>query len=141
MKLKDMAAKLIEVQEKHENGEYGFELIGIRFEDKQRAIGEVLPDSKYNDGRLDERDFPEYGDEGYEDLPDAGGACAWTIEQALEDIKDISERRSEDDAAEESFFARHCYIVAGNNEGFEIDHVRDEGEIVIENAEVLEQLF
>lgn len=138
MKMIDFIEKLKKYAEMEENGELDYYYVGVRFEDKQREIGEILPPSKFNDGREDERDFPDYNDARYENLPDAGGASAWRLEHALEEALNIY---TEGSLVKNEYGARHCYIVVGDYEGHNIDHVRDYGEIVIEDAKVLEQLF
>lgn len=141
MKLKQLLNKLKEVEYQIEESEIEYDAVGIRYEDKQREIGEVLPPSKYNDDREDEREFPRYDNDGYEELPEAAGSCAWYIDKAIEDVESLIRRRGEDAPANMSFLSDHCYIIVGDRVGFNIDHVLDDGEIVIEDAEVLEQLF
>ena len=53
-----------------------YEYVGVRFEDKVREISDVCECSKHNPDREDERDFPVYGSEEYEDLPELNGASA-----------------------------------------------------------------
>lgn len=138
MKMIDFIERLKKILEMEESGELDYYYVGVRFEDKQREIGEELPPSKYNDDREDERDFPDFNDEGYEDLPDAGGASAWGVEHALEEALSIY---TEGSLVSSNYGAKHCYIIVGDYEGHNLDHVLDHGEVVIKDAKVFEQLF
>lgn len=137
MKIKQLIEKLEHYIALEEEGELEYELIGVRFEDKKRAIGEILEPSKFNDDREDEREFPEYGSEEYENLPDAGGASAWTLEEVLNGAKG----KKQDRLVKDYYMTDHCYIIVGDKEGFNIDHVLDYGEIVIKDAKVLEIIY
>lgn len=100
--------------------------IGIRFEDKEREIGEICECSRHNIDREDERDFPEYGTPEYEELFELDGTSAYN----LETYRDY----------EEFFISKHCYIIAGNRITNRDDGL-DDNEIVIEDAVVLEKIF
>ncbi|MDE3837953.1 hypothetical protein C0966_00840 [Bacillus methanolicus] len=100
--------------------------LGIRFEDKEREIGEICEPSRHNLDREDEREFPEYGTEEYESLPLLDGTSAWN----LETYKDF----------EGPFATWHCYIIGGN-ELTNKDDGLDDNEIVIKDAVVLEKIF
>ncbi|NCG67161.1 hypothetical protein GWJ21_04165 [Bacillus coagulans] len=104
--------------------EYWF--VGIRFEDKEREIGEICECSKHNLDREDEREFPEYGTPEYDELPELDGTSAWN----LETYRDF----------EGPFVTWHCYIVGGNQIANQDDGL-DDNEIVIKNAVVLEKIF
>lgn len=54
--------------------------IGIRFEDKDREVGEICECSKHNLDREDEREFPVYGTPEYDELPELDGTSAWNLE-------------------------------------------------------------
>lgn len=100
--------------------------IGIRFEDKEREVGEICECSRHNIDREDERDFPEYGTEEYEKMFELDGTSAWNLETF--------------DDFEGPFNTWHCYIIAGNRITNKDDGL-DDNEIVIENAVVLEKIF
>ncbi|MEC5268885.1 hypothetical protein P9G49_07185 [Heyndrickxia coagulans] len=59
-------------------GQYYY--IGIRFEDKEREIGDVCECSKHNIDREDEREFPEYGTPEYDEMLELDGTSAWNLE-------------------------------------------------------------
>ncbi len=50
----------------------GYAYIGVRFEKRRYKVGDELSHSKSNIDRLDLRDFPEFGDADYENLPMLG---------------------------------------------------------------------
>lgn len=97
--------------------------VGIRFEDKEYSVGDICLTSKSNPDRDDERVFPDYGTEEYTELEDLNGACAWNL--------DAFNWTTDHGATE------HAYIIAGND----AEYGEDEGEIIIEDAKVLEILF
>lgn len=120
MNIKEACEKALEKYE----GQYWY--IGIRFEDKEREIGEVCENSRHNIDREDEREFPEYGTPEYEEMMELDGTSAWNLE-TYDDYKG-------------PFGTYHCYIIAGNKINNQDDGL-DDNEIVIENAVVLEKIF
>jgi len=98
--------------------------IGIRFEDRKHSVGDTCANSKGNPDRFDERSFPEYGTAEYEELEELNGACAYSIRNFMP-------------SESATYFTDHAYIVAGNN----AEYGEDDGEIIIEDAVVLEVLF
>lgn len=135
--MKDFIERLEFYIKLEEEEELEHRLIGVRFENKKRVVGEVLEPSKFNDDREDEREFPDYNSEEYESLPDAGGASAWTLEEVLNGAK----KEDNDKLVKDCYMTDHCYIIVGDYEGFNIDHALDYGEIVIEDAKVLEIIY
>ena len=121
--------------------------IGVRFEDKQRKIGDVCENSKHNPDRGDERDFPEYGTEEYAELPELEGTSAWLVYNGDFDYaEDVTlntygglSTRSSDMDKKVCFLGDHAYIVAGNRDVTHDDP--DNGEIVIEAATVIEIIY
>lgn len=113
---------------------------GLRFENKDRQIGETCEKSKHNQDREDEREFPEYGSEEYQDMMELDGTSAWYIDENGTDAWKRSyygQWQSEDDNL--MVVAEHCYIVAGDVTGSHDDP--DENEILIQDAVVVEKLF
>lgn len=100
--------------------------IGIRFEDKEREVGEICENSRHNIDREDEREFPKYGTSEYEEMFELDGTSAWNLEFYYD--------------FEGGFNTYHCYIIAGNRITNKDDGL-DDNEIVIENAVVLEKIF
>lgn len=115
---------------------YEYEMIGLRFENKDREIGNVCENSKDNPDRLDERDFPDYNSEDYNELPTLNGTCAW-------DLRDINwieetffnEKQTWNDVQKQF---KHCYIIA-NRDSFEYGD--DDNEVIIQNAFVIAKIF
>lgn len=125
-------------------GKYPY--VGIRYEDKKRSLGDICEDSKNNLDREDERDFPSYGDDAYDKLPSMGGTSAWSIYN--EDEQVTTPRYDDDDDREDILnslewdhpldsHGNHTYIVGGKHLVPDRDSIYDDGEIVIEDAEVL----
>lgn len=59
-----------------ENLDNTFSFYGLRFENKDRNIGDICETSRHNPERDDERDFPEYGTRQYKKLPRLDGTSA-----------------------------------------------------------------
>jgi len=139
MNLIEMHAKVREIYEANEDRYY---YIGIRFEDKDREIGEECEWSKHNPDREDEREFPAYGTDEYEDLPELDGTSAWDLsrisDSELPGYGRIG-KGDEDRVAERMFGTYHCYIVAGNRIGRHDNP--DPGEILIKDAVVIAKIF
>ena len=112
--------------------------VGIRFEAKERYVGEICEDSKHNPDREDEREFPEYGTEEYNNLPELEGTSAWNLEAAEYLEKEWHfDFQLEEDA--KKVFGDHAYIVVGNITKNHDDC--DNDEIVIPDAEVAKIIF
>lgn len=106
------------------------DIVGVRFENVKREIGDVCNNSKHNPNREDERDFPDFGDEEYDQLPELDGSSAWEAYFFL---------RNDKFKEGQSFETDHCYIVIGSVDNYHDDC--DDGEVVIEEAEVYKILF
>ena len=112
-----------------------FEYYGLRADDAEYKIGDIcrsshqlLQDPEFDDDSeliypyIDDKNSPYYG---YYDAGELDGTCAIkvdedSIEEALESI--------------EMYDGKHVYLIAGDY----IECGNDEGEIIIEDAEVLE---
>lgn len=119
-----------------------FWVAGVRFENKERKEGEIIDDlSKHNIDREDERDFPEYGTEDYENMFELDGVSAWDIEFAVEVLTPSMHREGfyEKDV-KDVFIGKHCYIIAGDNTANEGDAL-DHGEVVIVEPEVVKVVY
>lgn len=114
--------------EKYED-DYTF--VGVRFEDKERTIGEIIEDeSADNRDREDEREFPEFGTEEYEECDTMGGISAW-------DLASFS-----DYADQPMYGMAHAYIIVSDSHAWtDSEMLLDEGEIVLVDAEVMEIIF
>lgn len=118
-----------------------YEFFGIRFENKAREVGDYCECSKHNPDREDDRDFPVYGTEEYEEMPELDGTSAWRVERENgEWIYSFTNKRAGWEEKELKLFdAAHCYLIAGNQAKNHDDC--DPNEVVIVDAEVLEILF
>ena len=111
--------------------------IGLRFEDKKREIGETCETSKHNLDREDERDFPSYGTEEYEEMFEFDGTSAWFID---EDVNLSYDKNELEKDVNRLHTVNHAYVIAGN-EITNRDDALDDGEIVIKDAVVLAKIF
>lgn len=123
-----------------------YTFIGVRFEDKDRQVGDVCEQSKHNPGREDERDFPEFGTVEYDELPELPGTSAWLVYNDLSDFAedvDASKIRALSKPSwaidDELDICEHAYIVAGRRADTHSD--ADDGEIVIIDAVVINVLY
>lgn len=126
------------VQSKSNNWE-GYEFVGLRFEDKERVIGETCEYSRNNTDREDERDFPEYGTAEYEEMEILDGTSAWDMSQSS--TYKIQSWENKVDDCRKHFLTTHCYVIASNQLGRTSNTVTDDGEIVIKDAVVIAQIF
>jgi hypothetical protein len=106
-----------------EDGDFYY--VGFRFEDKVREIGEICENSKHNQDREDEREFPEFGTPEYDEMEELGGTSSWHIDGI---------RRG-------NYGGEHCYVVVGHKNFTHDDIVLDDDEICIVNAKVVAQIF
>lgn len=125
-------------RELHATLEDEYTFVGLRFEDREYVVGDELDWSKANDDREDERDFPEYGSEEYDELPSMGGTSAWDM--AASAIYKISPWENREDDARNHFITEHAYIIASNRKSQE-DVALDDNEVVIADAVVMAVLF
>jgi len=132
------------VKKIYAENEENYYYIGLRFENKNREIGEECEWSKSNVDREDERDFPEYGTPEYDEMESMGGTSAWNL-SAMTDYywpgfgrppRDIDVSKD----CTRYFLADHCYIIAGNRKAPE-HQPWDDGEIVISDAVVIAKIF
>lgn len=125
-----MIKKIKELEQKYcwvnGNGSY---TVGVRFEDKDREIGEEIGNSRHNLDREDERDMPEYGTEEYEEMFELDGASAYEIDAIVKMLESGVE-----------FEGEHCYFIIGDN-AVNLDDALDHGEVVVENAKVAYKFY
>jgi len=122
-----------------------YDRVGIRFENKDRAVGETCDWSRHNPYRDDERDFPDYESDEYAELPVLDGTSAWDLRlldddyfPGFGDTRRLTWIKPGNDVRN-YVLAQHCYIIAGNDPGRHDDP--DEGEILIRDAVVIAKLF
>ena len=115
-----------------EKYESDYTYVGIRFEDKERTIGEIIEDeSRHNDDRDDEREFPEFGTEEYDEMETLGGVSAWDL--AYIDGLYIS--------SQSQTLTKHAYVISSDSAMYDDSVVLDDNEIVLVDAEVMEIIF
>lgn len=133
--LKDFYEKVQFLEETEHSEDY----IGVRWEDKERIVGEKVNNSRHNIDREDERDMPEYGTEEYEEMFEFDGSSALGLYSILEMFKhDV--KSMPDKPLKELFQSYHCYLIIGDDYT-NWDDGLDDGEVVIQNAEVMEVLY
>jgi hypothetical protein len=117
---------------------YDYDVMGVRFEDKDREVSEeIAENSRHNEDRDDEREFPEYGTDEYEEMEELDGVSAWEVESPfINDLKYIGLDKTIEKAG---FITDHCYFIAGNYG--RNNETGDVGEVVIKNAKVIAKLF
>ena len=109
-----------------EDVEEKFYVIGLRFENVERKVGDIIEEySKDNSEREDERDFPEYGTKEYEELEELDGISSWDINFWEYQLTDWSD--------ETTFEGDHIYLLGGEKHSFG----PDDHELVIEDAEII----
>ena len=103
-----------------------YEYVGFRFDERDMKVGECFGNSKHNPDREDERDFPEYGTEEYEAMPELDGTSCYDADYFMSVYAN----------GEMIFFDEtKCYLIASNEVGYHDDP--DEGEILLKNPIVL----
>lgn len=120
-----------ELEAKIEELYWDFDYFGIRFDGRTLQLGDTLGNSKDNPDREDERDFPEYDSDEYDDLPELDGTSAWSA-NAINSYRWIGREEYFDDD-------QHCYLIAGNYYG---QHpCPDDHEILIREPKVVGIIF
>lgn len=131
MTYKEMLSVISEIMDNSE-----FQIFGVRFEEKDREVGEVIADkSRSNCDREDERDFPEYGTPEYRDMEELSGVSAWYADPYTGKV--CMGQYADDDRVDLGCLTEHCYFL-GAMSG---DSGEDDGEIVMEEAHVLAVIF
>lgn len=139
MTYKELREAIVKAAEAYE-GEYSH--IGFRFDVREYRVGEVLDFvSKTNLGRDDERDFPEYGTNEYNEMDDLDGVCAYDLDMSSRWAEDIEEQVNEifgigDYILEDKEYnEEHIYILGTNQHSN--DYAEDEYEIIMPEPTVL----
>ena len=129
MDKQEMIKQIKELEQEHcilnGNGDY---FVGVRFEDKERVVGEEIGNSKHNIDREYEGDMPEYGTYEYEELFEFDGASAFEVSWIVNELEKGN-----------AFATYHCYFIVGTSYTNE-DDALDDGEVVIEDA-VVKHIF
>jgi len=135
MNLTEMMNQIKAIREANEDN-YSF--IGMRFENKERELNEICECSKNNTERADEREFPEYGTDEYNENPSFDGTSAWNLNDYEEAFRYNIKNPNSD--MMKSYEQDHCYIIAGNY-SCNGDDGLDDNEVVIEDAKVIAIIF
>lgn len=121
-----------------EAGEFYFG--GLRYEVKERQVGETCEYSRNNLDREDERDFPDFGTEEYDEMDEMDemdGTSAWSKETAIKEL----ESYPQDWEVSRILDGKHAYLIASDELGWEQNNgVIDHGELVIKDAQVIKVL-
>ena len=114
--------------------------MGIRYDNKIVQVGEELNDSKTNYGRDDARDFPQFGDDDYDDLESLGGVSCYHLADRYDDIDDIKNQHFFEECLSGSKEAQwdHCSIIIGQKTD---NYCEDSGEAILGRAEVVKILW
>lgn len=138
MNVKNFYEIIKNAEENHEDGN-DIRVIGIRFEELERKVGDICNNSKHNLDRENEDDMPEFGTEEYEEMFELDGTSAFDVDYLVEDLE-RSARNNPDANMSSYYYGKHCYIVGGKYTTNESDAI-DYGEVVIESAKVLEVIY
>lgn len=125
-----------EAKKAYEEYKDDYNYVGIRFENKERNIGDICNNSKANIDRDDIRYYPAYGTDEYNNLPELGGACAYDLSDYR--AYDWDKKRA-DKTALSQIETKHCYIVVGDE--ITLEYAEDDAEIIIKDAKVMRKLF
>lgn len=130
MNYEELKALMEQIEDEKDDG-FGSIVVGIRFDNKLYSVGDELPNTKDDPEREDERDFPEFGSDEYNDLPELDGTSAWETNAWWLKDKDFS--------SADGFETDHAEIIYGAIS--DDDYSPDQGEILISDAKVAKILF
>lgn len=121
-----MKLNIDELKEIIEDLAWDHNAVGIRFEEKDYKVGEVINNSKHNQDREDEREFPQFESPEYDELSELPGVSTWN-----RDTLDMLEAWIGGHT--------HCYVVVGDGSSWydSVDEcVLDDNELLIEDGRV-----
>ena len=127
----------------YDKGNYDY--LGVRFENMDRTEGDILGNSKDNPDREDERDFPDYNSEEYENLPEQNGTSAWDISNAdnvtiFKQDNSVKYGDKNNTKIGDVMVSDHCYIIGSNDIGTR-DTPLDSNEIILQSPAVISKLY
>ena len=129
--------KLMAVAQELE-GKTNFNFLGFRIEAREYKVGDIMEGtSRTNLGREDERDFPAYGTEEYEELEELDGLCAYDLGIDFRTIDSIEEQLNQmfRGLEDREYTDGHMYVIGTND--YSDDFAEDNYEIVMPNPTVL----
>jgi len=126
------------------DGKLDCEMVGLRYDNKDVKVGDILGDSKANWERDEDRDFPEFGSEEYDNATDLDGTCCYSVCDGndlyyadTEEEIDAIMAKAEKFISENSSF-EHLSIVFGDQGQGEVE---DQGEVLIKDPEIAKVLY
>jgi len=136
--MKEIVLKKFKELSWNEEGEWYH--VGLRFEDKEREVGEEIEEkSRNNINREDEREFPKYGTDEYFELEEMDGISTWDLSDEY-NLKWIFKNPEKE--AQNEFIGKHCYIIVGNKVGWEqMNGIVDDGELLISDPIVAYKVY
>lgn len=138
MTIQEMYEKAMEIYEANEES-MNHQVVGIRFENKEREVGAKVEESKHNIDREDEREFPEFDSEEYEEMYELDGSSSWGW-HSWDDV--ILRQMGAGNNAHDKSPTHHAYLIAGDYSQEDHDEIiLDQGEEVIVNAVVLHKFY
>ena len=108
------------IKEVLKENEFKFMYYGIRFENKERALGDEIKEHSKADlsDKEDEdvRDFPEYGTPEYGELEELNGICAYQLDQYnIEGLSLGANEPYDKEDVKHCYLDSHCYIVGSQS--------------------------
>lgn len=113
-------------------------VIGVRWEELGRNVGDEVGCSKHNLERENEGDMPTYGTEEYENMFELNGASSLSVRHLLNGLESAY-RTSPDKSVSTCYTGTHCYLIGGKHTSNHSDAI-DDGELVIVDAKVIVKL-
>lgn len=109
-----------------------WDYVAVRQDDRDLDVGFVFDNSKHNPDRFDERDFPQFGSDEYENLPEIDGTSCWYCSE----FYDLA---TKDPYGEFSQWHDHLYVVVSNESGYHDDP--DHNETVLRSPVIVKKIF
>ncbi|MDA3855882.1 MAG: hypothetical protein PF569_06470 [Candidatus Woesearchaeota archaeon] len=115
--------------------------VAVRYDNHKYKVGELIPNSKTNIGRDDERDFPLYGTSDYENMDEIDGTSAYMLTSQGDYRYEMYDRETLEDFFEDEVVEvggdvfDHCNLVEGVENTSE--YIEDKGEIILKACKVV----
>lgn len=121
-----------------------YRFLGFRFAMEDYVIGSVVEQvSRSNANRQDERDFPAYGSDEYEELEELDGLCAYLLDKDEDYLDELIQRimrgYRDDMIYTPNHYTPHIYIMGTD----EISHswAEDYGEVILPDPTVISKII
>ena len=112
--------------------------VGVRYDNRVLSAGDELDFSRDNSERADAREFPQFEDDDYNDLPCLDGTSCYLVAMDGDDEDDLNDRGLDYLAGQSDAQWDHCSIVIGKRSNADTE---DDGEILLSNCEVAKVLW